>query len=61
MPNTMNITEVSPRTRAELVAAWRRLSRSMADESLSDSDFNALQRARDAVQAEIDALDLTQA
>lgn len=44
-------------TREELVAERKRLGRAMANELMHDFDFNALQRARDAVQAEIDALD----
>lgn len=47
---------VSPRTRAELVARWRELSRALNDERMPESDWRAVTRERDAVQAEIDAL-----
>ena len=50
----MNTTQ----TRAELVSRYRHLGRLMAPfETLSESDYNALKRERDQVQAKIDAID----
>lgn len=43
------------RTRDELVAMYRSLSRSLANEALTDAEADALRRQRDAVQAEIEA------
>ena len=45
-------------TRSELVARYRHLGRLMCPfETMSESDYNALKRERDQVQAKIDAID----
>lgn len=43
------------RTRDELVATYRSLSRSLANEALTEAEADTLRRQRDAVQAEIEA------
>lgn len=43
--------------RADLVARCRELGRALANETMSDSDTRALERARATVQAQIDAID----
>jgi hypothetical protein len=53
----MNATPSAPRTREDLVAEYRRLSRALADEHQPESDARALRRALEQVQAEIDVLD----
>ena len=42
-------------TPAALKARLRDIGRAMADETMSDADFEALRRSRDAYQAEYDA------
>lgn len=39
---------------ADLIAAWKRVSRSLANELLNDSDAAALRRERDMIQAQIE-------
>jgi hypothetical protein len=42
---------------AQLVAQYKRLSRSLANEFIHESDARALRRELESAQAEIDALD----
>ena len=48
---------MNPRSRSELVARYRHLNRELANETLPDSEANAIRRERDQVQAEIEKLD----
>lgn len=43
----------APKTAADLVADWKRVSRSLANELLSESDAAAIRRERDLIQAAI--------
>jgi hypothetical protein len=58
MKTTTNTEGTKTPDRSELIAQWKRLGRSLANEFISESDARALRRAIERVQAEIDAINV---